>query len=66
MDVTWRVGLALESSLCVDLKEPFVTLVFEVTSEAGTKKCQTIELSVAQFQEIASQFKEMERLLDVA
>ena len=65
VDVDWRVGVALESSQCKDLKEPYVTLVFQVKSDASMES-QTVELSVAQFQEVAGQFKEMARLIDLA
>merc|ERR1712167_57470 len=51
MDVDWRVGVALESSECKDLREPYVTLVFQVGSDASTIESETVELSVAQFQE---------------
>ena len=66
MDVDWRVGVALESSECKDLREPYVTLVFQVGSDASTIESETVELSVAQFQEVAAQFKEMARLVDLA
>ena len=68
MDVDWRVGVALESSECKDLKEPYVTLVFKVGTDGphSEVEAQTVELSVAQFQEVAAQFKEMARLVDLA
>merc|ERR1712216_382294 len=61
VDIDWRFGLALQSSVCAYLKEPFVTLVLHVSNNAKVN-CHTVELSVSQFQDFAAQFKEMERL----
>lgn len=66
VDVRWRVGLALQSSVCADLNEPFVTLVFQVASDGLATRFQAVELSVAQFQDVAEQFKEMARLLELS
>ena len=67
VDVNWRVGVALESSLCEDLKEPYVTLQFQVaSSDDAPVENRTVELTIPQFHEVAAQFKEMERLLDMA
>jgi len=41
--------------------------VFQVaSSDDSVAESQSVELSLAQFQEIATQFKEMERLVDLA
>ena len=50
--VTWKVGVALQSSSCDSLRSPYVGLNLDVSDSSGNAKTVALELSYAEFQDL--------------
>ena len=49
-NLKWRIGVAMHSSVCKNIMNPYVSLSFNVRNENGELTCHNIELSYAEFQ----------------
>eukprot|EP00033_Pygsuia_biforma_P000846 GCRY01000984.1.p1 GENE.GCRY01000984.1~~GCRY01000984.1.p1 ORF type:complete len:177 (-),score=16.48 GCRY01000984.1:94-624(-) len=61
--VDWRVGVSMTSSLCDDLKFPYIHLVVSYTT-SGQLQNQGVRFSIPQFKEFSRQFQELAMTLD--
>jgi len=64
VNLRWRLGIAVKSSSCSALNAPFVSLLMEVEDGNQKKTTHTLELTLAEFQDLAKQFQEMATLMD--
>uniref|UniRef100_A0A670Y7R0 COMM domain-containing protein 6 n=1 Tax=Pseudonaja textilis TaxID=8673 RepID=A0A670Y7R0_PSETE len=60
----WKLGIAMSADSCKSLKSPCVTVVLKVADGLGNVTCKTFEMTIAQFQNFHSQFKEMASVLE--
>ncbi len=64
VSIDWRLGCGVASSACADLAAPFVTLQLTVADSFGATSVKTMELSIAQFQRVAKDFRDIAARLD--
>ncbi|XP_026547617.1 COMM domain-containing protein 6 [Notechis scutatus] len=64
IDFQWKLGIAMSADSCKSLKSPCVTVVLKVADGLGNVTCKTFEMTIAQFQNFHSQFKEMASVLE--
>ncbi|XP_039221777.1 COMM domain-containing protein 6 [Crotalus tigris] len=64
IDFQWKLGMAISADSCKSLKLPCVTVAFKVADSLGNVTCKTIEMTISQFQNFHSQFKEMASVLE--
>ncbi|XP_053168806.1 COMM domain-containing protein 6 isoform X2 [Hemicordylus capensis] len=64
IDFQWKLGMAVSSDSCKSLKSPYVTIAVKVADASGHITSKTFEMTVAQFQNFYSNFKEMAAVLE--
>ncbi|KAJ7319929.1 hypothetical protein JRQ81_019440 [Phrynocephalus forsythii] len=64
VDFQWKLGVAVSSDSCKSLKSPYVTMTVKVADASGHITSKTFEMTVPQFQNFYSQFKEMASVLE--
>ncbi|XP_077200089.1 COMM domain-containing protein 6 isoform X3 [Paroedura picta] len=64
IDFQWKLGVAVSSDTCRSLKCPYVTMAVKVADASGHVTSKSFEMTVAQFQNFYSQFKEMASVLE--
>uniref|UniRef100_A0A7N5JUQ7 COMM domain-containing protein 6 n=1 Tax=Ailuropoda melanoleuca TaxID=9646 RepID=A0A7N5JUQ7_AILME len=64
IDFQWKLGVAISADSCKSLKLPCVTVALKVADGSGNITCKTFEMTVPQFQNFYSQFKEMASVLE--
>ncbi|KAL6057895.1 COMM domain-containing protein 6 [Balamuthia mandrillaris] len=64
VDLEWKLGVAATSSNCKELASPFVSLVMHVADSNSKVTAYPFELSLPEFQEFASNLKDVANLLD--
>ncbi|XP_007423331.1 COMM domain-containing protein 6 [Python bivittatus] len=64
IDFQWKLGIAISADSCKSLKSPCVTVALKVADGSGSVTCKTFEMTVPQFQNFYSQFKEMASVLE--
>uniref|UniRef100_A0A2D4EYC6 COMM domain-containing protein 6 n=1 Tax=Micrurus corallinus TaxID=54390 RepID=A0A2D4EYC6_MICCO len=64
IDFQWKLGIAVSADSCKSLKSPYVTVALKVADGLGNVTCKTFEMTIAQFQNFHSQFKEMASVLE--
>uniref|UniRef100_A0A7N5P6M1 COMM domain-containing protein 6 n=1 Tax=Ailuropoda melanoleuca TaxID=9646 RepID=A0A7N5P6M1_AILME len=64
LDCQWKLGVAVGADSCKSLRSPCVTMAVKVAEASGRIVCRTFEMTVPQFQNFYSQFKEMASLLE--
>ncbi|XP_062831638.1 COMM domain-containing protein 6 isoform X3 [Anolis carolinensis] len=64
IDFQWKLGMAVSSDNCKSLKSPYVTIAMKVADASGHITSKTFEMTVSQFQNFYSQFKEMASILE--
>nr|XP_003218706.1 PREDICTED: COMM domain-containing protein 6 isoform X1 [Anolis carolinensis] len=64
IDFQWKLGMAVSSGNCKSLKSPYVTIAMKVADASGHITSKTFEMTVSQFQNFYSQFKEMASILE--
>ncbi|XP_042316674.1 COMM domain-containing protein 6 isoform X2 [Sceloporus undulatus] len=65
IDFQWKLGMAVSSDNCKSLKSPYVTMAVKVADASGHITSKTFEMTVSQFQNFYSQFKEMASVLEM-
>ncbi|KAM6446195.1 COMM domain-containing protein 6 [Liasis olivaceus] len=60
----WKLGIAVGADSCKSLRSPRVTVALRVADGSGSVTCRTFEMTVPQFQNFYSQFKEMASVLE--
>uniref|UniRef100_A0A7N5JHH4 COMM domain-containing protein 6 n=1 Tax=Ailuropoda melanoleuca TaxID=9646 RepID=A0A7N5JHH4_AILME len=63
IDFQWKLGIAMSADSCKSLKSPCVTVALKVTDGLGNVTCKSFEMTISQFQNFHSQFKEMASVL---
>ncbi|XP_054829640.1 COMM domain-containing protein 6 isoform X2 [Eublepharis macularius] len=64
IDFQWKLGVAVGSDSCRSLKCPYVTMAIKVADASGHVTSKSFEMTVPQFQNFYSQFKEMASVLE--
>lgn len=59
----WKLGVGVRSSHCRSLKTPFVAVTLRVADSAGRVRYHPLELSLKEFNELSSNFKQMAKQL---
>jgi len=59
----WKLGMGVSSSNCVNLRAPFVTLMFRIDDGNGVRN-QPMELTIPQFQQLRSTLQELVVAMD--
>jgi len=60
----WRLGVAIKSSNSTNLSSPYVSLLFKVTDGNNTVSSHTVEVTLAEFQELAKNLSDMSQLME--
>ncbi|XP_058042424.1 COMM domain-containing protein 6 isoform X2 [Ahaetulla prasina] len=64
VDFQWKLGIAVSADSCKSLKSPCVTVALKVADGLGNVTCKSFEMTISQFQNFHSQFKEMASVLE--
>ncbi|XP_013924100.1 PREDICTED: COMM domain-containing protein 6-like [Thamnophis sirtalis] len=64
IDFQWKLGIAMSADSCKSLKSPCVTVALKVADSLGNITQKSFEMTIAQFQNFHSQFKEMASVLE--
>ncbi|XP_034272834.1 COMM domain-containing protein 6 [Pantherophis guttatus] len=64
VDFQWKLGIAMSADSCKSLKSPCVTVALKVADGLGNVRCKSFEMTISQFQNFHSQFKEMASVLE--
>lgn len=66
VSMDWQLGMAMSSSSCRSLNSPYVTLQLNIADPSGSLQQRTLQMSVSEFQNFASQLKDMATALETA
>ncbi|NXM74120.1 COMD6 protein, partial [Serilophus lunatus] len=64
VDMKWKLGVAMSSDTCRSLKYPYVTVTLTVADPSGQITDKSFEMTIPQFKNFFSQFKEMASVLE--
>ncbi|XP_038626928.1 COMM domain-containing protein 6 [Tachyglossus aculeatus] len=64
IDIQWKLGMAVSSDSCRSLKYPYVSMTLKVADQSGQIVNKSFEMTVPQFQNFFTQFKEMAAVLE--
>jgi hypothetical protein len=64
VSMDWKVGVATSSSDCKSLNAPYVSLQLKVSESQGQAKTHNVEMSLPEFQNFATQLREMSNALE--
>ncbi|NWX89197.1 COMD6 protein, partial [Nothoprocta ornata] len=64
IDLSWKLGVAMSSDTCRSLKYPYVTVTLKVADPSGQVTNKSFEMTIPQFKNFSSQFKEMAAVLE--
>ncbi|CAI8043426.1 COMM domain-containing protein 6 [Geodia barretti] len=66
LSMDWQLGMAMSSSSCRSLNSPYLTLQFNLADPSGALRKKTLQMTVAEFQNLAGQLKDMASALETA
>lgn len=64
VDMQWKLGMAVSSDTCRSLNSPYVTLLLKVADPSGHICQKSFEMTIPQFQNLHSQFKDIAAVMD--
>uniref|UniRef100_A0A8D0DVY7 COMM domain-containing protein 6 n=1 Tax=Salvator merianae TaxID=96440 RepID=A0A8D0DVY7_SALMN len=64
IDFQWKLGMAVSSDSCKSLKSPYITMALKVVDASGCITSKIFEMTIPQFQNFYSQFKDMAAVLE--
>ncbi|KAK6291255.1 hypothetical protein J4Q44_G00383540 [Coregonus suidteri] len=64
VDMQWKLGMAVSSDTCRSLNSPYVSLLLKIADTSGQISQRSFEMTIAQFQNFYSQFKEVAAVLE--
>jgi hypothetical protein len=64
LNFQWRVAVALSSSTCKSIFEPYVAVRFDLKNDEGNLVPHTAELSYEQFKELHAAFSKVSKVMD--
>lgn len=64
VDVQWKLGMAVSSDTCRSLNSPYVTLMLKVADASGHIRQKSFEMTIQQFQNLHSQFKDIAAVME--
>ncbi|NXX74037.1 COMD6 protein, partial [Urocolius indicus] len=64
VDLKWKLGVAMSSDNCRSLKYPYVTVTLKVADPSGQITDRSFEMTIPQFKNFFTQFKEMASVLE--
>jgi len=64
IDFQWKLGVSMKSNNCNTLNHPFISILIEVAEANSKQTTHTFELSLAQFQDFAQNFKDLSELME--
>lgn len=63
-DFQWKLGMAVSSSSCRSLKEPYVAVMLKVADHSGQVKNKCFEMTIPQFHNFYRQLKEIAAVIE--
>ncbi|NWI13019.1 COMD6 protein, partial [Crypturellus soui] len=64
IDISWKLGVAMSSDTCRSLKYPYITVTLKMADPSGQVTNKSFEMTIPQFKNFSSQFKEMAAVLE--
>lgn len=64
VDIQWKLGMAVSSDTCRSLNSPYVILMLKVADPSGLICQKYFEMTIQQFQNLHSQFKDLAAVMD--
>ncbi|XP_041713433.1 COMM domain-containing protein 6 isoform X2 [Coregonus clupeaformis] len=64
VDMQWKLGMAVSSDTCRSLNSPYVSLLLKIADTSGQISQRSFEMTIAQFHNFYSQFKEVAAVLE--
>ncbi|XP_012689445.1 COMM domain-containing protein 6 isoform X1 [Clupea harengus] len=64
VDMQWKLGMAVSSDTCRSLNSPYVSLLLKVADTSGEVSYKSFEMTIPQFQNFHSQFKDISAALE--
>jgi len=64
VDIQWKIGVSFQSSVCKNLNSPYVSVLVITADSNGHLSTHSFELTIPEFQNFASNFKDIANVME--